>query len=315
MSLRNSRVSLNMNTEEKKLIVIAGPTASGKTRTAIEVALELKTEIISFDSRQFYKEISIGTAKPTEEELEQVSHHFIGNISIHDEYNAGEYEKDAIHKLNELFERYDQVVMVGGSGMYLDAVITGFDPLPKVETKVTEKLEELLREEGIETLQIMLRKLDPEHYNNVDLHNPHRLIRALGVCIVTGIPYSLQRKGVKKERNFIPHLFGIEVDRDELYQRINQRVIRMIDAGLVDEARKVEGLQHINALQTVGYKELFDYFKGKTDLDTAIGLIQQNTRRYAKRQMTWFRKYEEMEWISPSEIIKNVNLKCKTQGQ
>lgn len=304
-----------MNTEEKKLIVIAGPTASGKTRTAIEVALELKTEIISFDSRQFYKEISIGTAKPTEEELEQVAHHFIGNISIHDEYNAGEYEKDVIHKLNELFERYDQVVMVGGSGMYLDGVITGFDPLPKVETKVTEKLEELLREEGIETLQIMLRKLDPEHYNNVDLHNPHRLIRALGVCIVTGIPYSLQRKGVKKERNFIPHLFGIEVDRDELYQRINQRVIRMIDAGLVDEARKVEGLQHINALQTVGYKELFDYFKGKTDLDTAIGLIQQNTRRYAKRQMTWFRKYEEMEWVSPSEIIKNVNLKCKTQGQ
>lgn len=304
-----------MNTEEKKLIVIVGPTASGKTRTAIEVALELKTEIISFDSRQFYKEISIGTAKPTEEELEQVPHHFIGNISIHDEYNAGEYEKDSINKLNELFERYDQVVMVGGSGMYLDAVITGFDPLPKVETKVTEKLEELLKEEGIETLQIMLRKLDPEHYNNVDLHNPHRLIRALGVCIVTGIPYSLQRKGVKKERNFIPHLFGIEVDRNELYQRINQRVIRMIEAGLVDEARKVEGLQHINALQTVGYKELFDHFKGKTDLDTAIGLIQQNTRRYAKRQMTWFRKYEEMEWASPSEIIKNVNLKCKTEGQ
>lgn len=304
-----------MNTEEKKLIVIAGPTASGKTRTAIEVALELKTEIISFDSRQFYKEISIGTAKPTEEELEQVPHHFIGNISIHDEYNAGEYEKDAINKLNELFERYDQVVMVGGSGMYLDAVITGFDPLPKVETKVTEKLEELLKEEGIETLQIMLRKLDPEHYNNVDLHNPHRLIRALGVCIVTGIPYSLQRKGVKKERNFIPHLFGIEVDRNELYQRINQRVIRMIEAGLVDEARKVEELQHINALQTVGYKELFDHFKGKTDLDTAIGLIQQNTRRYAKRQMTWFRKYEEMEWASPAEIIKNVNLKCKTEGQ
>jgi len=295
-----------MNTSNtNKLIVIGGPTASGKTTLAIEVAKELKTEIISFDSRQFYKEITIGTAKPTSEELAQVPHHFISHISIHHEYNAGQFEADAIHKLEELFKTHEHVVAVGGSGMYLDAILYGFDPLPKVESKVTEKLEELLKTEGIETLQIMLRKLDPEHYNNVDLHNPHRLIRALGVCIVTGIPYSLQRKGAKKQRNFTPYLFGIENNREELYERINLRVLKMMDAGLLEEAKSVEEFQHINALQTVGYKELFEHFKGKTDLNTAIGLIQQNTRRFAKRQITWFKKYDEMKWGSPSEIIQN----------
>ncbi len=299
------------NSNKNKLIVIAGPTASGKTSLAIDVAKELKTEIISFDSRQFYKEISIGTAKPTQEELNQVPHHFIGNISIHDEYNAGQFENDAVIKLNELFEKHEYVVMVGGSGMYLDAVLYGFDALPVVEKKVTEKLEELLQTEGIETLQIMLRKLDPEHYNNVDLNNPHRLIRALGICIVTGIPYSSQRKGVKKQRNFIPYLYGIDIKREELYQRINQRVLKMIDNGLIEEVRSVENLQHLNALQTVGYKELFDHFKGKIDLNTAIALIQQNTRRYAKRQMTWFKKYEEMKWESPSEIIRGLKFKVQ----
>jgi tRNA dimethylallyltransferase len=295
--------------KKKQLIVIAGPTASGKTLLAIEVAKSLKTEIVSFDSRQFYKEISIGTAKPSPEELNEIPHHFIGHISIEQEYNAGEFEEDAIKKLDELFLKYDQVVLTGGSGMYLDAVLYGFDILPKIDTAIREKLEKLYEEEGLENLRIMLRKLDPEHYNNVDLHNPHRIIRALEVSIATGIPYSSQRKGTKKERNFTPILFGIDVEREELYQRINDRVLQMMKNGLVDEVRSVEHLQHLNSLQTVGYKELFDHFKGKTDLATAIGLIQQNTRRYAKRQMTWFRKYEEMKWTSPLEIIKNVKLK------
>lgn len=290
----------------KKLIVIAGPTASGKTKLAIDVAKVLNTEIVSFDSRQFYNEISIGTAKPSLDELKDVPHHFIGHISIHEEYNAGKFENDAINKLDELFLRYNEVVLVGGSGMYLDSILYGFDHLPQVDAKVREKLEELLESEGLETLQMMLRKLDPEHYNNVDLRNPHRLIRALEVCISTGIPYSLQRKGAQKKRNFVPILVGIELDRELLYNRINQRVMVMVDNGLVEEAKMMEKLRHLNALQTVGYRELFDHFSGKTDLQTAISLIQQNTRRFAKRQMTWFRKYEEMTWLDPENALNGV---------
>jgi tRNA dimethylallyltransferase len=301
-----------MSTSTKnKLIVITGPTASGKTRLAIEVAKELKTEIVSFDSRQFYKEISIGTAKPTVEELEEVPHHFIGHISVQDAYNAGQYETDAIKKLDELFKKYETVVFTGGSGMYLDAVLSGFDALPKVDATIREKLQKQWEKEGLESLQELLKKLDPEYFQQVDLYNPHRLMRALEICLSTGIPYSAQRKSEKKERNFLPVLFGIDVEREILYKRINNRVMEMMQKGLEEEARSVEHLSHLNALQTVGYKELFDYFKGETDLETAIQLIQQNTRRYAKRQMTWLRKYEDMMWLKPEELIKNVKLKMQ----
>lgn len=286
----------------RKLMVVGGPTASGKTQLAIKLALKWQTEIISFDSRQFYHEMKIGNARPTEEELNLVPHHFIGHISVHDEYNAGQFEKDALLKLAELFKHHDTVVMVGGSGMYLDAVLFGFDELPKVEEEVRNKLNLIFKEEGIEALQIMLAKLDPEHYHNVDLKNPHRLIRALEVTLSTGIPYSQQRKGNAKARDFDYEIFGIELDREVLYQRINQRVDQMVQNGLPEEAKKLFSHRHLNALQTVGYKELFAFLEGKTDLETAIHLIKQNTRRFAKRQITWFKKYDEMQWLDPNGI-------------
>ncbi len=285
----------------RNLIVIAGPTATGKTQLAIDLAKALKTEIVSFDSRQFYKEISIGTAKPTAVQLAEVPHHFISHISIHTEYNAGEYEKDAIELLEKLFQKHHYVILTGGSGMYLDSILYGFDPLPKVEEALRDKLNAIYKEEGLETLQTMLAKLDPEHYNNVDLNNPHRLIRALEVTLSTGIPYSQQRKGKTKERNFSSFLFGIEMEKEKLYERINQRVDKMMEQGLLEEVKNVASMKNLNALQTVGYKELFAYLEGKTDLPTAIHLIKQNTRRFAKRQMTWFRKYEEMIWVKPDE--------------
>lgn len=287
----------------RKLIVIAGPTASGKTQLAVELAEKHQTEIISFDSRQFYKEMNIGTAKPGKVLLERVKHHFIGHLSVHDEYNAGQFEKDALEKMDELFLKKDTLVMVGGSGMYLDAVLYGFDELPQVEAKLREKLNELYQTEGLETLQIMLAKLDPEHYNNVDLKNPHRLIRALEVSISTGIPYSQQRKGKSKPRNFEAELFAVDFAREELYERINRRVDMMMEEGLLEEVKKLYPLKHLNALQTVGYKELFAYLDNKTDLETAVNLIKQNTRRFAKRQITWFKKYEEMTWMSADEIL------------
>ena len=289
-----------------KLIVITGPTASGKTQLAIEIAKEIRAEIVSFDSRQFYKEISVGTAKPTDVQLKLVPHHFIANISIQDEYNAGQYEKDAIALIDKLFSKNKYVVLTGGSGMYLDSILYGFDELPKVEVAVREKLNLLYKEEGLGALLIMLEKLDPEHYNNVDLNNPQRLIRALEITLGTGIPYSEQRKGKSKNRNFNPFLFGIDVERNDLYERINNRVDAMMEQGLLDEVKFVQPFNQLNSLQTVGYKELFDYLEGKTNLETAINLIKLNTRRFAKRQMTWLRKYNELIWVKPENAKKEI---------
>lgn len=297
---------------ENTLIIITGPTASGKTQLAIEVARELKTEIISFDSRQFYKEISIGTAKPTIEQLAQVPHHFIGNISIHDEYNAGKYEKDSIEIIEKLFIKNKYVVLTGGSGMYLDAVLYGFDELPLIGDTVREKLNLLYNEDGLKALQTMLAKLDPEYYHSVDLNNPHRLMRALEVALSTGIPYSQHRKGKVKERSFKSVLFGIDIKRDELYLRINARVDKMIEQGLLEEVKSIYPYKQVNALQTVGYRELFNYLNGTTNLETAINLIKQNTRHFAKRQMTWLRKYDEMIWLKPQNLLQEIlNLKSR----
>src|SRR5688572_17323392 len=293
--------------KSNKLIVIGGHTASGKTQLAIELAKYYKTKIISFDSRQFYKEMSIGTAKPTNAQLNEVKHHFIGHISIHDEYNAGQFENEAIERMDQLFEKYEYVIATGGSGMYLDALLYGLDELPKVKEGVRDKLMQIHREEGLETLRIMLKKSDPEHYNNVDLNNPHRIIRALEIILSTGSTYSELRKGKRKSRNFDPFLFGVDLERDFLYTCINNRVQQMMKAGLLQEVTSLYDNKNLNALQTVGYKELFDHLDGKTDLESAVKLIQQNTRRFAKRQITWFRRYDEMEWLKPMEAFKRIS--------
>lgn len=288
-----------------ELIIIAGPTASGKTSLAIELAKKYQTEIVSFDSRQFYKELNIGTAKPTPEELSEVPHHFIGHISIHDDYNAGKYAKEFEHKIQKLAEKYERIILVGGSGLYLNAIIRGFDELPDNTIEWRNQLNSVFQKEGIEALQNLLKQKDPVYYKTVDIHNPQRLIRALEICLSTGEPYSSFRKGKSKFLPFSYRLIGIDYERAVLYNRINERVLQMMDKGLLYEVKSLIQYRHINALKTVGYSELFDYLDGITDLEKAISLIQQHTRQYAKRQITWFKKYEEIEWIKP-EMIYNL---------
>lgn len=283
--------------KKNTLIVIGGPTASGKTALAIEKALELKTEIISFDSRQFYKEMSIGTAKPTEEELSKVKHHFIDNISIEEEWNAGIYERKAIEKLNELFSNHDYVVAVGGSGLYLNALLYGFDELPDKDENLRKQLQEELEEKGIEFLQEKIKNLDLEYFEKGEIKNPHRLMRAIEVSTVTGKPYSSLKKSGTIERNFDYKIYGIDHEREKLYERINLRVDQMIKDGLVEEVKSLLSYRNHNALQTVGYKEIFEYLDGKSTLEEAIEKVKQNTRRYAKRQITWFKNQYNCELI------------------
>lgn len=275
--------------KENKLIVIGGPTASGKTALAIEKALELKTEIISFDSRQFYKEMSIGTAKPTSKELAKVPHHFIGNISINEEWNAGIFEKNAIKKLDELFLKYDSVVAVGGSGLYLNALLYGFDELPDKDENLRLELQNELEEKGIESLQEKIKLLDEEYFVKGEIKNPHRLMRAIEVSILSGKPYSSLKNNSSVKRNFTYQIQCIEMDREKLYERINLRVDQMIKDGLVEEVKSLLPFRNHNALQTVGYKEIFEYLDEKCTLEEAIEKVKMNTRRYAKRQVTWFR--------------------------
>lgn len=284
--------------KKNTLIVIGGPTASGKTALAIEKALEYKTEIISFDSRQFYKEMTIGTAKPTAEELSKVKHHFIDNISIEVEWNAGIYERMAIEKLNELFLENEYVVAVGGSGLYLNALLYGFDELPDKDENLRKQLQEELEEKGIESLQERIKILDHEYFLKGEIKNPHRLMRAIEVSTITGKPYSSLKKTGTIERNFDYKIYGIHHERENLYERINLRVNQMIKDGLVEEVKSLLPYRNHNALQTVGYKEIFEYLDGKSTLEEAIEKVKQNTRRYAKRQITWFKNQYEMEWVS-----------------
>lgn len=286
------------------LIVIAGPTAIGKTAMGLALAKEFDTEILSADSRQFFREMSIGTAKPSLEEMQGIKHHFIDSHSISEPYNVGKYETEAISLLEKLFREKDAVIMVGGSGLYIDAVCKGFDELPEADVTVRQKIDRLLESEGIEALQKMLRQLDPVYYEQVDLQNPQRLSRALEVCLSSGQPYSALRKGKVKERNFEVIKIGLNTDREILYERINSRVDEMMRSGLLEEVKPLVAYKSANALQTVGYKELFDYLEGKTDLETAIGLIKQNTRKFAKRQLTWFKRDEEIKWFEPEEKEK-----------
>jgi len=281
----------------KKLIVIVGPTAVGKTAYAIEMAQSLGTEIISADSRQIFKELNIGAARPSETELRAVRHHFIASASIHEEYSAGRFEREALSKLSELFKQYDTVVCCGGSMLYIDALVEGMDDLPG-DKSVREEWSKRLAEEGIEVLQHELSTLDPDYHAQVDLNNPHRLIRALEVCTVSGSTYSSLRTSMRKERNFAVQKMGIEMPREELYRRIDSRVLGMMELGLEEEARQLLPQRHLQALNTVGYKELFDYFDGNCSLDEAVAKIQQHTRNFAKRQLTWWRRQSDIQWVS-----------------
>ncbi len=287
----------------KELVVVTGPTAVGKTSEAISLAKHLNTEIISADSRQFYKELNIGVARPSKEELAEVKHHFIAHISIQDPYSAGTYEADAIKKIEELFEKHDKLVLTGGSGMYIDAIIKGIDNIPEVPKHFREELNQDLKEKGIEHLQNELKILDPEYYDIVDKHNHIRLIRALEVIRYSNQSFTSFRKNRKKERSFEITQYALHRNREELIERIDKRVEIMIGEGLLEEALSVHPYKHLPALNTVGYKELFEYFDKKTSLEQAIERIKTNTRRYAKRQMTWFRKDENYKWLNLSQGI------------
>lgn len=287
----------------KELIVISGPTAVGKTSLAINLANEINTEIISADSRQFYKELNIGVARPSQKELNSIKHHFIGHISIQDNYNAGEYEAEAIEKINSLFQKYEKLVITGGSGMYIDAITKGMDNLPNVDKSIREELNELFKDNGITPLQEELMEKDIEYYNIVDKQNHIRLIRALEIIRQTGKTFTSFRTNPKKKRDFKIKKFVLIRDREELIQRINQRVDIMVEEGLIEEASELYPFRDLNALNTVGYKELFKYFDKKISLKEAIEEIKINTRKYAKRQVTWFRKDIDYKWLSADKEI------------
>ncbi len=286
----------------KTLVVVLGPTGTGKTDLAIELAKLWQTEIISADSRQIYKELKIGTAVPTEMQLATIKHHFIGHKSIHDYYNASLFECETIALLETLFAENDVVIMAGGSMLYIDAVCKGIDDLPAINMEIRQNLISQWQTEGIESLRFMLQRLDPEYYAQVDLKNPKRLLKALEICQMTGKPYSSFRTQTIKKRPFKIIKIGLNRNRSELFNLINQRVDNMVAAGLVDEARRFYEFKNSNSLNTVGYKELFDYFDAIHPLDKAIELIKRNSRRYARRQLTWFNRDNEIQWFNPNEF-------------
>ena len=297
------------DTGEKYLISIVGPTASGKTELSLILAEYYQTEILSADSRQIYKEMNIGTAKRTKAELATIDHHFINHLSVADDYSAGKYEQEALPVLERLFEKHALVILVGGTGLYIDAVLKGLDKLPPVDKELREKLNKDFAEKGITYLQELLMEKDPDHHENVDLNNPQRLIRALEVTIGTGKPYSSFRTGQTKQRPFKTIKIGLFPGKGILSDNIEARVERMIEQGMVDEVISLLAYRNHSALQTVGYTELFEYMDGKYSLQEAEELIKRNTRRYAKRQMTWFKKDEEIRWFmgtNADEVIKHI---------
>jgi tRNA dimethylallyltransferase len=288
------------------LIIIVGPTAIGKTALSIQLAQHFNSDIISCDSRQFYKEMNIGTAVPDEDELAAAKHHFIQNRSVFDDYNVGSFEKDVLKTLDELFQKNSIQLMVGGSGLYVDAVVKGFDYFPDVDPNIRENLTNELNSDGIESLQAKLKELDPVTYQTIAIDNPHRLIRALEICIGTGLPYSSFINKEKKKRNFKTIKVGLTADREIIYDRINRRVDIMIANGLLEEAKALYEHKDLNALQTVGYRELFQYFDGNWSLEFAISEIKKNTRRFAKRQLTWFKRDQSTLWFDYKEDIQTI---------
>lgn len=297
-----------MQPKRKTLLTIVGPTAIGKTRMAIALATHFGTEILSCDSRQFFKELRIGTAVPSAGELMAVPHHFIQHKSIFEAYSVGDFERDAIALLDKLFKKHDVVVMVGGSGLYAKAIIDGLDDFPEVDEVIRQELNEAYVQKGIEYLQELLKTLDEVQYNQMDVQNPQRLIRALEVCRASGKPYSsfLQRK--EKQRDFTSVQIGLTADRTEVYERINKRVDMMLEEGLLIEAQNMMPHKHLNALQTVGYKELFSFFEGECSFEAAIEAIKMNTRRFAKRQFTWFQKDKRIKWFDYRSSLEEVVL-------
>lgn len=286
---------------QKYLIVLTGPTGIGKTEVGIKIAKHFNTEIISSDSRQIFKELTIGTAVPGTIELTAVKHHFIQTHSIEENYNASRFENDTLDVINSIFKKNDLVLMVGGSMLYIDAVCNGIDIMPDVDPEIRKSLKDKFENEGLESLRFLLKKLDPDYYNSVDLKNPNRLIHALEICIMTGKPYSSFRSNPKKNRSFSIIKIGLNCDRNVLHNQINLRVDKMIEAGLESEARNLFHLKHLNALNTVGYRELFSFFAGEITREKAIELIKRNSRRYARKQLIWFRNDTEMNWFEPSQ--------------
>ena len=297
---------------KKTLISIVGPTAIGKTGLAIKLAQHYSTDIMSCDSRQFYKEMTIGTAVPSTSELAEAKHHFIQNISIHEKYSVGDFERDGLAFLDEYFQNNNLCIMVGGSGLYEKAITTGFDIFPEIDPIFREQLNQELETDGIEKLQHELKQVDPIYYEEVDIYNKQRVIRALEIYRGSGQPFSKFRNQDLNKRPFNIIKIGLELPRQEMYDRINQRVDIMMNEGLLDEAKSLYPLKELNALQTVGYRELFDFFEDKIDLNFATEEIKKNTRRFAKRQMTWFKKDQDVNWFSPLEkdqIINFINSK------
>ncbi len=294
----------------KYLISIVGPTAIGKTSLSIKLANFFNTEIVSADSRQFFKEMSIGTAAPTEEELAAAPHHFIHHKSITEDYNVGAFEKDALIKIEELHQKHDTLIMVGGSGLYVDAVTKGLDYFPDVDPKIREQLNKTLENEGLEVLQLQLKTLDEVAYKTIAIDNPHRVIRALEICIGTKQPYSSFLNKEKNKRPFKTITVGLTADRDIIYDRINQRVDIMVENGLIEEVKSLTEYKSLNALNTVGYKEIFNYLDESCTVDFAISEIKKNSRRFAKRQLTWFKRNNETLWfdyLTPLEkVIKSI---------
>lgn len=303
-----------MSSKKPLLVVIAGPTAVGKTALCVRLAKALHCDILSADSRQFYKKMAIGTAKPTREEMDGVAHHFIDFLEPEDYYSAGRFEVDVLAKLKDIFVEKQVSILTGGSGLYIQAVCDGMDFFPAPDLAMRDKLYQELDQHGVEPLAEELKMKDPEYFNEVDVENPQRIIRALEICRSTGQPFSQFRKKAMDQRPFSILKIGLERPREELYDRINTRVDMMMEAGLLEEAKSLYPIKALNALQTVGYRELFDYLSSVHDLEEAVRLIKRNTRRYAKRQLTWFKRDEAMTWFSPDdehEILTFINNKRK----
>ena len=301
----------------KTLIAVVGPTAIGKTALSIKLANHYNTEIVSADSRQFYKEMTIGTAVPSKEELSAAKHHFIQNLSVTEDYSVGDFERDGLALLEKLFKLQDIVILVGGSGLYVNAIVKGLNHFPDVDESIRLKLNDSLKNEGLEPLQNQLKTLDPKYFEKVDIHNPHRVIRALEICIGTQKTYTSFLEQDKEERPFNTIIVGLEADRTKIYERINDRVDKMMAEGLLKEVKSLEPYKNYNALNTVGYKELFNYLDDEWSLEFAISEIKKNTRRFAKRQLTWFKKNSDTLWFNykttEQTIIKVIDNKMQSQ--
>lgn len=293
--------SLRLQFTNKTLIVLTGPTAVGKTAVSLDIAKHFGIPVINADSRQIYKELRIGTARPTEAEMQAVRHYFVGTLGISDYYSASLYEQQALELLQKEFESHDYALLSGGSMMYIDAVCYGIDDIPTIDDQTRETMKRRLKEEGLEALCEELRRLDPEYYEIVDRQNPRRVVHALEICTMTGRTYTSFRKRSTKERPFRILKIGLDRPREELYQRINARVDKMMEEGLLEEARQMYPMKELNALNTVGYKELFDYLDGRWPLEEAVERIKGNTRRYARKQLTWYKKDEQIRWFHPDD--------------